>query len=116
MRHQRKGKKIATDAPHRKAVLKNLARDLIRFEKIETTEAKAKELRRFVEPLITIGKEDTLSNRRKAFDVLRDKEIVHKLFTEVAERMKDRPGGYTRIIRLYNRDGDNAEMVLIELV
>lgn len=116
MRHKHKGRKLGRDKAHREAMLRNLARDLIVHERIETTVARAKELRSFVEPLITLAKEDNLANRRRAFSYLRDKEIVHKLFTDVAPRMKDRPGGYTRIIRIENRNGDNAEIALIELV
>ncbi len=116
MRHQKKGRKLGRDASHRKALLENLARDLIRHEKLETTEAKAKELRRVVEPLVNIAKVDNLYRRRRAFNILRDKELVHKLFTEIAPRMEDRAGGYTRIIKTRNRNGDNAEMAIIELV
>jgi len=116
MRHRKTGRKIGTDAAHRRAILDNLARDLFIHERIQTTEAKAKELRRTAEKLITLAKEDTLAHRRQAFNTLRDKAVVHKLFTEIAPKMKDRPGGYTRIIKVDTRSGDNAPMVLIELV
>lgn len=116
MRHKKKGKKIGTDASHRKSLLRNLSSDLIKHERIETTETKAKELRSVVEKLITLAKEDTLANRRKAFEIFSDKAIVHKLFTEVAPKMKEKPGGYTRILKLSGRNGDNAQMVIIELV
>lgn len=116
MRHQKKGRKLGRDASHRKALLESLAKDLIRHEKLETTEAKAKELRRVVEPLINMAKVDNLSRRRRAFSVLRDKELVHKLFTEIAPRMKERSGGYTRIVKIGTRNGDNAEIAIIELV
>lgn len=116
MRHQKKGRKLGREASHRKALLENLTRDLIRHEKLETTEAKAKELRRVVEPLINLAKVDNLSRRRRAFSVLRDKELVHKLFTEIAPRMGERAGGYTRIVKTRTRNGDNAEMAIIELV
>ncbi len=116
MRHRTKGSKIGTDASHRKAIMANQARDLVIHERIKTSEAKAKELRRVIEPLITLAKEDTVTNRRRAFDVLRDRSVVHKLFTDIAPRMSEREGGYTRLIKLGPRKGDNAEMVLVELV
>jgi large subunit ribosomal protein L17 len=116
MRHQRKGRKLKRDHSHRKALLNNLAKELVEHERLITTVAKAKELRSFVEPLITLAKEDTLANRRLAFARLRNKALVHKLFTEIAPRHKDRNGGYTRIVRVENRNGDNAELALIEIL
>ncbi|MCX7832081.1 MAG: 50S ribosomal protein L17 [Actinobacteria bacterium] len=116
MRHQKKGRKLKRDHAHRKALLNNLAKELVEHEKITTTVAKAKELRSVIEPLITLAKEDTLSNRRLAFAKLRSKALVHKLFTEIAPRHKERNGGYTRIVRIQNRNGDNAETALIEIL
>lgn len=116
MRHQRKGRKLKRDHSHRKALLNNLAKELVEHERLITTVAKAKELRSFVEPLITLAKEDTLANRRLAFARLRNKALVHKLFTEIAPRHKDRNGGYTRIVRVENRNGDNVELALIEIL
>lgn len=116
MRHQKKGRKLKRDHSHRKALLNNLAKELVEHERVITTVAKAKELRSYVEPLITLAKEDTLANRRLAFAKLRNKALVHKLFTEIAPRHKDREGGYTRIVRVENRNGDNAELALIEIL
>lgn len=116
MRHQKKGRKLKRDYSHRKALLNNLAKELIEHERVVTTVAKAKELRSVIEPLITLAKEDNLANRRLAFARLRKKELVHKLFTEIAPRHKDRNGGYTRIVRVENRNGDNAELALIEIL
>jgi large subunit ribosomal protein L17 len=97
-------------------MLRNMAASLLRHEAIKTTVPKAKELRRYVEPLITLGKTDSASNRRVAFSRLRDPEVVTKLFDELGPRFKARPGGYTRILRMANRTGDNAEMALMALV
>ncbi len=116
MRHQKKGRKLKRDNAHRKALLLNLTKELIRHGKIITTTPKAREVRGVIEPLITLAKEDTLHNRRLAFSRLRDKELVHKLFTEIAVRNKDRSGGYTRIVRVENRNGDNAELSVIEIL
>ena len=107
---------MSRNAPHRAAMLRNMAASLLRHETIRTTAPKAKELRRFVEPLITLGKTDSDANRRLAFSRLRDPEIVTKLFDELGPRFKARPGGYTRILRMANRSGDNAEMALMALV
>ncbi len=116
MRHQVKGRKLSRTASHRKATMRALTAALVKEHRIVTTVAKAKELRRFVEPLITRAKEDTHHNRKEVFSSLQDKNIVTKLFTEVGPTCKDRPGGYTRVIRLGFRQGDGAEMAVIELV
>jgi len=116
MRHSKKFNHLSRTAPHRKAMLSNMASSLIVHKRITTTVAKAKALRKYVEPLITKSKSDTTHSRRIVFSYLRDKESTHILFNEVADKVADRPGGYTRIIKLGNRLGDNAEMALIELV
>lgn len=116
MRHRKKGKKIGRTAAHRDRTLQALSNALIENKRITTTVAKAKALRPFVEPLITRAKEDTQHNRRQVFRHLQNKESIQELFTEVAERVGDRPGGYTRIIRLGQRSGDGAELAMIELV
>src|SRR6188768_443954 len=116
MRHQLSGRQLSRNAPHRWAMLRNMAASLLRHEAIKTTLPKAKELRRVVEPLITLGKEPTLANRRLAFDRLRDRDMVVKLFAEIGPRYKARPGGYTRILKMGFRVGDNAPMALVELV
>lgn len=116
MRHGVKGKKLGRTASHRKAMMSNMACSLIEHKRINTTLTKAKELQRFVEPLVTKSKEDTTANRRLVFSKLKQKEAVTELFRNVASKVGDRPGGYTRIIKLGNRLGDNAEMAMIELV
>ena len=116
MRHHLSGRQLSRNAPHRQALLRNLSVSLLRHETIRTTVPKAKELRRVVEPLITLGKEPTLANRRLAFDRLRDRDIVTKLFNELGPRYKARPGGYTRILKMGFRVGDNAPMAFVELV
>ncbi len=116
MRHQKSGRRLGRTTAHRKATMKNLAIALIREKAIETTVAKSKELRRFAEPLVTLAKQDTVANRRRAFATLRDNQSVTTLFGEVAPNYKDRPGGYTRILKLGNRKGDAAEMARIEFV
>lgn len=116
MRHRKKGKKIGRTSPHRKRTLQALSNALIENKRITTTVAKAKALRPFVEPLITRAKEDTEHNRRQVFRHLQNKESITELFGEVAERVGDRPGGYTRIIRLGQRSGDGAELAMVELV
>jgi large subunit ribosomal protein L17 len=116
MRHRKKGKKIGRTSPHRKRTLQALSNALIENKRITTTVAKAKALRPFVEPLITRAKEDTEHNRRQVFRHLQNKESVSELFGEVADRVGDRPGGYTRIIQLGQRSGDGAELALVELV
>ena len=116
MRHRKAGRKLNRNSSHRKALLKNLSIALIEREIIRTTLAKAKELRITIEPLITIAKEDTVANRRLAFNRLRSDEAVGKLFTSVDVNAKDRKGGYTRIIKAGFRPGDKADMAYIELV
>lgn len=116
MRHGKKDNHLGRTTSHRNALLKNLAISLIEHKRIETTLAKAKELRMFVEPLITKSKNDTTHSRRTVFSYLQDKESIKTLFGEIAEKVASRNGGYTRIIKLGNRQGDNAEVALIELV
>ncbi len=116
MRHRKKGKKLGRTTPHRKRTLQALSNALIENKQITTTVSKAKALRPFVEPLITRAKEDTEHNRREVFRHLQNKEMVGELFEEVAERVGDRPGGYTRIVQLGQRSGDGAELAVIELV
>lgn len=116
MRHGDKIKNLSRTASHRKALLSNLACELIAHKRIVTTLAKAKALRVYVEPLITKGKENTTHQRRVVFSYLQDKEAITELFSTIAEKVAGRPGGYTRILKLGARTGDNAEMALIELV
>ena len=116
MRHGLTGRQLSRNATHRSAMLRNMAASLLRHETIQTTVPKAKELRRFVEPLITLGKKDSDANRRLAFSRLRDAEVVTKLFAELGPRFAARPGGYTRILHMANRAGDNADMALMALV
>lgn len=116
MRHGKKHNHLSRTHSHREAMLENMASSLILHKRVETTVAKAKELRKFVEPILTRAKEDTYQNRRITFMHLNDKETMKELFGVVADKIADRPGGYTRIIKLGNRLGDNAETCLIELV
>lgn len=116
MRHLVKGRKLGRTPSHRKATLSSLSVALIKEHRIVTTEAKAKELRSYVEPLITKAKEDTTHKRRQVFSKLRDKKAVSHLFDEVAQKAMDRPGGYTRVIKIGNRSGDGAKMAVMELV
>ena len=116
MRHQLSGRQLSRNSPHRRALMRNMCAALIRAETIRTTLPKAKELRRVVEPLITLAKEPTLANRRLAFDRTRDRAIVVKLFNELGPRYKARPGGYTRILKMGPRPGDSAPMALMQLV
>ncbi|MDT0642355.1 50S ribosomal protein L17 [Zunongwangia sp. F363] len=116
MRHGKKINHLGRKTAHRKSMLANMACSLIEHKRINTTVAKAKALRVFVEPLVTKSKEDTTHNRRIVFSKLRSKESVSELFRDVAPKVGDRPGGYTRIIKLGNRLGDNADMAMIELV
>ncbi len=116
MRHGKKFNHLGRKAPHRKAMLSNMASSLILHKRISTTLAKAKELRKYVEPFITRAKEDTTHNRRVVFSYLQNKDAIKELFGEVSERIGTRPGGYTRIIKTGFRLGDNAEMCIIELV
>ena len=116
MRHRKSGKKLNRNSSHRQAMFRNMTVSLIEHEVIKTTVVKAKELRRFAEPLITLSKEDTVANRRHAFSKLRSDSAVAKLFTEVSINAKERKGGYTRIIKAGFRPGDKADMAYIELV
>jgi large subunit ribosomal protein L17 len=116
MRHQLSGRQLSRNAPHRWAMLRNMAASLLRHENIKTTVPKAKELRRVVEPLITLGKDDSDFNRRRAFAQLRDAEVVVKLFEVLGPRFKTRPGGYTSILRMDPRPGDFAPMALMRLM
>ena len=116
MRHGKKGNHLGRTDSHRKAMLANMASSLIKHKRISTTLAKAKALRMYVEPLLTKSKTDTTHSRRIVFSYLQDKDTVTELFRDVAAKIASRPGGYTRIIKLNNRLGDNAEMALIELV
>ena len=116
MRHRKKGRQLGRQTKHRGALFRNLVTSLLDQERIETTGAKAKEIRGFTDRMITLGKEGTLPARRRALGFLRSKAVVSKLFSDVAARFKDRPGGYTRIVKTRRRVGDAAEMVAIELV
>lgn len=116
MRHSKSGRQLNRNSSHRKAMFRNMAVSLLEHESITTTLPKAKELRRVVEPLVTIGKEDSVAKRRLAFDRLRDKAAVGKLFTDIGPRFSERPGGYTRILKCGFRDGDKAPMAIIEWV
>ena len=116
MRHRQSNRKLNRTTSHRLAMFRNMTNSLLKHEVIKTTLPKAKELRRFVEPLITLGKEPSLSNHRLAFDRLRDRDMVVKLFGELGPRYKTRPGGYLRILKYGFRNGDNAPMALVELV
>ncbi|WP_067516611.1 50S ribosomal protein L17 [Endozoicomonas ascidiicola] len=116
MRHRKSGRKLNRNSSHRKAMFKNMTASLVEHEVIKTTLPKAKELRRVAEPLITLSKEDSVANRRLAFDRLRDKAAVGKLFTDLGPRFKERPGGYIRIIKCGFRHGDNAPMAYVELL
>jgi large subunit ribosomal protein L17 len=116
MRHRRAGKKLGRDSAHRKALYSNLAGALIEHGRIKTTVAKAKAVKPFAEQMITLGKRGDLHARRLALAELRSQDIVHQLFADVAPRFADRPGGYTRIVKLGPRNGDAAEMVYLELV
>jgi len=116
MRHGKKVKHLGRKTAHRKSMLANMSCSLIEHKRINTTLTKAKALKQFIEPIITKSKADTTHNRRLAFSSLRDKNAVAELFREVAKKIGDRPGGYTRVIKLGNRLGDNASMAMIELV
>jgi large subunit ribosomal protein L17 len=116
MRHRHGLRKLNRTSSHRLAMLRNMTNSLFTYEAIRTTLPKAKELRRVAEPLITLGKSPTLANRRLAFDRLRDRDVVHKLFTQLGPRYAQRPGGYLRILKFGLRVGDNAPMALIELL
>lgn len=116
MRHRQSGRKLNRNSSHRKAMFRNMAASLLDHEIIKTTLPKAKELRRVAEPLITMAKSDSVANRRLAFNRLRDREVVTKLFNELGPRYRDRPGGYLRILKMGFRSGDQAPMALVELV
>ena len=116
MRHRKSGRRLGRNSSHRKAMFRNMASSLVRHEMIRTTVPKAKELRRVIEPLITLAKEDGVANRRVAFNRLRDKEAVGKLFSDLGPRFKDRPGGYLRILKTGPRPGDAAPMAIVQLV
>ena len=116
MRHNKKFNHLGRTASHRNAMLSNMACSLIKHKRITTTVAKAKALKKFVEPLITKSKDDTTNSRRVVFSNLQDKQVVTELFKEISVKIADRPGGYTRIIKIGHRLGDNAEMCFIELV
>lgn len=116
MRHGNSGKNLSRNSSHRRAMFKNMMVSLLRCELIKTTLPKAKELRRFIEPMITLAKEDTLHRRRLAYARLRDREIVQKLFTEIGPFYKERPGGYLRVLKCNYRKGDSAPMAIVELV
>ena len=116
MRHRLGLRKLNRTSSHRLAMLRNMTNSLLKHELIKTTLPKAKELRRVAEPLITLSKTPTLANRRLAFDRLRDKDVVYKLFSELGPRYANRPGGYLRILKFGFRQGDNAPMALVELV
>lgn len=116
MRHQKRINHLSRTKAHRKAMLSNMASSLIKGKRINTTLPKARELRKYVEPLITKSKNDTMHSRRMVFRYLQDKEAVNELFREISVKIADRPGGYTRILKTGNRLGDNAEMCIIELV
>lgn len=118
MRHLKSGRKLGRSASHRKATFNNLARALVRYELIQTTDAKAKELRRVTDRLITLGKQNTVHARRRAFAILKDRELVSKVFDDLAKRdhIAERQGGYTRIIKLGNRKGDNAPLTRVSWV
>jgi large subunit ribosomal protein L17 len=116
MRHKLSGRQLSRNSPHRHALMRNLSAALLRYETIRTTEPKAKELRRVVEPLITLGKTDSEANRRLAFSRLRDAAVVAKLFSDLGPRFRTRAGGYTRILHMVPRPGDSAPMALMQLV
>jgi len=116
MRHMKSGRKLNRNSSHRKAMFRNMSTSLFKHEIIKTTLPKAKELRRVAEPLITLAKEDSVAHRRLAFDRLRDKEAVGKLFAELGPRYQERPGGYLRILKCGYRAGDKATMAYVELV
>lgn len=116
MRHRKAGRKLGRNASHRKALMSNLVTSLFRYERIQTTDAKAKELRQVADKLITLGKRGDLHARRLAVRQIRDKEVLDKLFSEIAPRNQEREGGYTRIMKLGARRGDNAPISVIELV
>ncbi|MFO2977897.1 50S ribosomal protein L17 [Legionella pneumophila serogroup 3] len=116
MRHRNSGRNFSRTSSHRKAMFSNMCCSLIEHELIRTTLPKAKDLRRYIEPLITVSKSDSVASRRRAFNILRSKSAVGKLFTDLGPRFAKRPGGYIRIIKCGYRDGDNAPMAIVELM
>jgi len=116
MRHGNSGRNLSRTSSHRKAMFQNMMVSLLKHETIKTTVPKAKELRRFMEPMITLSKEDNLHRRRLAFNRLRDRDIVQKLFGDIGPFYKTRPGGYLRILKIESRKGDNAPMAIVQLV
>lgn len=116
MRHAKKHNKLGTDAEHRDAIMRGLAAEVLRHERVKTTHTKAKQVRSVVDGLITLGKKGDLSSRRRALSMLGDRDLVHKVFADIAPRYEERNGGYTRILKLGPRQGDAAPMALIELV
>ena len=116
MRHRKAGRKLSRSASHRKAMFNNMVTSLIHNERVQTTDAKARELRRFAEKIITLGKRGDLHARRLAARTIRDKDALHKLFAELGPRYESRPGGYTRLIKLGFRKGDDAPVTMVELV
>ena len=116
MRHRHSGRQLNRNSSHSKAMFRNMTASLVKHELIKTTLPKAKELRGYAEPIITLAKEDSVANRRLAFNRLRDKEVVGKLFSEIGPRYQDRPGGYLRILKCGFRTGDKAPMAYVELV
>ncbi len=116
MRHRYAGRKLNRNSSHRQAMFRNMTASLVRHELIKTTLAKAKELRRYAEPLINLSKEDSVAKRRLAFNRIRDREVVTKLFEELGPRYQERPGGYIRVLKCGFRTGDNAPMAIVELV
>jgi large subunit ribosomal protein L17 len=116
MRHRKGPRKLGRSSSHRQALLRNMVTSLLDHERIQTTDAKAKELRRIAERMITLGKRGDLHARRQALSVIRSKEVTAKLFDELADRYRERPGGYTRVMKLGQRNGDAASMSLIELL
>jgi large subunit ribosomal protein L17 len=116
MNHRKSGRKLGRSVSHRKALFRNMVTSLLEHEQIRTTDAKAKELRGIAERMITLGKRGTLHARRQALETIRSKEVTSKLFSELADRYRERPGGYTRVLKLGERPGDAAPMAIIELV
>lgn len=116
MRHRKQGRHLSRTSSHRSAMFYNMANSIIKHEMIKTTLAKAKEVRMYIEPLITLAKQDSVANRRQAFSKLRDKEMVGKLFSELGPRFKSRPGGYVRVIKCGQRKGDAAPVAIVEMV
>ncbi|MBW2231267.1 MAG: 50S ribosomal protein L17 [Deltaproteobacteria bacterium] len=116
MRHRKSGRKLGRSSAHRKALFRNMVTSLLQHERIQTTDAKAKELRGITDKMITLGKRGDLHARRQALSVIRDKDVTAKVFSELADRYRDRPGGYTRVIKIGHRAGDAAPVSIIELV